>query len=94
MSDPAVEAAAHAFASEEGDDLMVASERDRRMLIDAAEFALAPIRELHRPEPCCDSNACGVVLCLSCLTVGTHYRAHWPCATARLAFSAEELEGK
>ena len=49
MSDPAVEAAARAFAQVEDDDLAYASERDTS--IAAAREALAPIRALHRKVP-------------------------------------------
>ena len=85
MSDPAVEAAARAFAQIEDDDLTYASERDKTALIAAAREALAPIRELHKRAYLNDNPYepaewdCG-----ECET-------HWPCATAKLIYPSEEL---
>lgn len=48
----------------------------------AAREALKPIRELHMPEP----YAQGPDYCAEC----DH---QWPCGTAKLIYTTEELEG-
>lgn len=47
----------------------------------AAREALKPIRELHKPH--CDGPRFGT-WCKTC-------RAEWPCPTAKLIYSTEEL---
>lgn len=53
----------------------------------AAREALAPIRKLHRPSDdechCCRH-------CLECGDIGTE----WPCDTARLIYTTEELNNE
>ncbi|ACI06458.1 hypothetical protein GUMBALL_84 [Mycobacterium phage Gumball] len=54
--------------------------RPNHDLIVAAREALKPIRELHYPEP--DDRA---PFCPECLV-------EWPCDTAKLVYTTEELE--
>ena len=50
--------------------------------MEAAREALKPIRELHRVERGEYEDECYCVECGN----------HWPCATAKLIYSSEELE--
>lgn len=92
MSDPAVDAAARAFAQVEDDDLAYASERDKSGFITAAREALAPIRDIHFPRDVYVRHmATGdVVTERACDHCGDGY-AEWPCATAKLIYPSEEL---
>ena len=82
MSDPAIEAARRAWAVR-GDE----SGEVTRLSVDAAREALAPIRDLHRPFVTNDPRSPHDVVCNHCLGPKV-----WPCATARLAYTTEELE--
>ena len=92
--DPAEEAARR--AAERGrltDDLMIPGLAVRAFGVDSAREALAPIRALHKPgteagyedEPYCET--CGHYDGLS--ADFTHQP--WPCDTARLIYTTEEL---
>lgn len=86
MSDPAVDAAARAFAQVEDDDLAYASERDKSGFITAAREALAPLRAKHQKVQRPD----GTYRCTSCRDAyGGH--ADWPTGTDRLIYPSEEL---
>ena len=54
----------------------------------AAREALKPIRELHQPI-----TMCGVTCCQRCRTPDGA-SASWPCATAKLVYTSEELSGE
>lgn len=75
MSDPAIEAADRAEAK------WTKSGPYRDLVADAARGALAPIRELHKPV---GSRVAKADLCVEC-------SVHWPCATAKLCYTSEEL---
>ncbi|QWY82049.1 hypothetical protein SEA_MARSHA_65 [Mycobacterium phage Marsha] len=77
MSDPAVEAAQRALAKFSGTNMY-----PRSLAPIAAREALKLVRELHRPSG--DECAC----CIDCLECGQL----WPCDTARVAYTSEELE--
>lgn len=78
-TDPAVEAAQRALNT----DRLRSDPIDAFTLAGARE-ALAPIRELHKPFVdechCCRH-------CVECGAIGTG----WPCDTARLIYTSEEL---
>lgn len=81
MSDPAVEAARRAFDKlwpDQGDFEFNFDSSTREYAVDAAREALAPLRELHRR----DGDYCW-----------TCDHTDWPCPTARLVYSADELGG-
>lgn len=84
MSDPAVEAAQRACSSYLHSRRTGNPDVDhpRRCLEAAAREALGPIRDLHRPEP----YAQGPDYCMGC-------DSKWPCETAKLAYTTEELMG-
>lgn len=76
--DPAVEAAQRAW---DGTDCHGFASQGHAMEA-AARAALAPIRELHKPYLChCDTPHHA---CEGCLE-------EWPCDTARLIYTSEEL---
>lgn len=83
MSDPAVDAAQRALESHTGGVLQMA---------DIAREALKPIRELHQPSwdncinACCSGKQCRLrsQICEHCYEL-------WPCPTAKLVYSTEEL---
>lgn len=83
MNDPAQEAArrattqAHGFERPKIPALALASARE----------ALNPIRELHRPV---NAHGTGRIVCGVCWDSMSDYM-RWPCATARLVYSEEEL---
>lgn len=86
MSDPAVEAATRAVQARGYGDIPA------QYMVFAAREALAPIRELHQAgEPFEDDNeyvrGIWVTNCREC-------RDDWPCATARLVYSSDELGGE
>ncbi|QED11197.1 hypothetical protein SEA_LOLAVINCA_6 [Mycobacterium phage LolaVinca] len=54
--------------------------RPNHDLIAAAREALKPIRELHQPRWKLSASICD------------HCRHSWPCDTAKLIYTAEELE--
>lgn len=87
-TDPAIEAARRA-------DFKTPSYQEYEYgdLIAAAREALKPIRELHKPVPCCPGDACDMLLCSTCHD--PHSRnlpMRWPCPTARLIYTTTELE--
>ncbi|UCR74427.1 hypothetical protein Ritam007_53 [Mycobacterium phage Ritam007] len=80
MSDPAVEAAARAwewYPVPKDIPLVV-----RSVPLAAAREALKPIRELHYPI---DEHGDSVEECSEC-------RHRWPCDTAKLIYTSEELQ--
>lgn len=81
--DPAVEAARLAISRfSTGTHLY-----PRSVAVEAAREALAPVRDVHRRfERVGYPGADGRVVCSHCLGP-----VDWPCATARLVYSAEEL---
>ena len=79
MSDPAVEAA---IRVRRGHPLCLSDHHADSCLTDAAREALKPIRELHKPHR---DPPTGIPLC-------AHDHAFWPCETARLVYSSEELD--
>lgn len=90
MSDPAEEARARAWhyrADHNWDD--------KTSGLAAAREALAPIRELHRPNT--DEHADTIIDCPRCITGPDHAIEcaecwdPWPCDTARLIYTSEEL---
>lgn len=83
MSDPAIEAAQRALESHTGGVLQMA---------DIAREALKPIRELHKPlfVEAQDATGTDAELCDVCRNE-RGYRVEWPCETAKLIYSAEEL---
>lgn len=76
MSDPAAAAARRALVTNRGHGNSTACE------IDSAREALKPIRELHKQAYRVDSPE---GMCC------THDGHRWPCPTARLVYSTEEL---
>ncbi|RPA65773.1 hypothetical protein EF294_03285 [Gordonia oryzae] len=80
MSDPAVEAAWRAFGALWPDQGHFEFDFDSKdyALLTAREMA-APIRELHKPR-----GSGRFQECIECHTP-------WPCATARLVYTEEEL---
>lgn len=87
MSDPAIEAARTAWRAELP---LVPAEHfigqtPPRNLTRAAREALKPIRELHTPEIVRSLDDEQWTECTSC------YGAHWPCETAKLIYTTEEL---
>lgn len=78
MSDPAKEAAKRVGAQPNG----VAAAAARR--------ALEPIRELHQSFEIGDSTGLFSTWCAHC-NDSTGHPSAWPCATARLVYSSEEL---
>jgi hypothetical protein len=96
VSDPAVEAAQRAHAEWYPNDGTVSL-----ISISAAREALQPIRELHKPRwdncmnACCSGEQCRnrTRLCEGgCDEYVNGEHDFWPCATALLVYSAEELE--
>lgn len=91
MSDPAVEAAQRAWASNEALDGIDYSPGEGGFwtpdaMEAAAREALKPIRELHVPVVHDDEHTSERwAECRECLG------AHWPCATAELIYTTEEL---
>lgn len=81
MSDPAVEAAQRVGFRD-------FPPKARGLAIDAAREAIQPIRQIHRAV---DAHGTGRMVCAWCWNSMSHY-ASWPCATARLVYSTEELE--
>jgi len=77
MSDPAIEAAERALVATRGHGRSTICE------IAAAREALNPLRELHSRN---SENECGI--CAG----GQGNGATWPCETAKLIYTAEELK--
>jgi len=89
MSDPAVEAALRAWIKPRGAWARPHFDPTNRLelaLTDAAREALKPIRELHRRYATNDPRSPYDVVCNHCLGP-----KQWPCLTARLVYSDEEL---
>lgn len=80
MADPAVEVAQRVWHAWTYTD---ASLKD--LAEAAAREALKPIRELHKPEVVRSPDDEQWTECAVC------YGSYWPCATARLIYSTEEL---
>ena len=83
MNDPAVEAAARDWAMYKDIPFDADSLHGKR-LIETAREALKPIRELHKAEGGGTPTGEYAVMCYEC-------QDYWPCATARLIYSSEEL---
>lgn len=79
MNEPAVEAAGRVW---DGDPKQLAHN-----LVDSAREALKPIRELHASKEMPPSRH---LRCQTCRDDFGH-SILWPCATARLVYSEEEL---
>lgn len=88
MSDPAIEAAQREWARKRGRGMLNYFKLDNPLessFINAAREALKPIRELHQPI-----TMCGVSCCQRCRGMNG-VLVSWPCATARLAYTSDEL---
>lgn len=77
MSDPAIEAAQRALLQSPNFPVGGYGEA-------CAREALKPIRELHKPRP--DRYAVQLTVCDGC-----GWTTKWPCATAKLIYTTEEL---
>ncbi|AEJ93022.1 hypothetical protein FDI16_gp047 [Mycobacterium phage Shauna1] len=91
MPDPAVEAAARAwewYPVPKDIPLDV-----RSVPLAAAREALEPIRELHHPRwSNCINACCSGEDCRLRDRVCEHCEVDWPCDTAKLIYTSEELE--
>ncbi|AIK67662.1 hypothetical protein VC69_gp047 [Mycobacterium phage Inventum] len=77
MSDPAIEAVERSLPYEyEADEVMA------DVAVRVAREVLKPIRELHHPI---DEHGDSVEECSEC-------RHRWPCDTAKLIYTSEELQ--
>lgn len=86
--DPAVAAARRALRDQFGKEFQLDDNHYTiRVRAAAAREALAPVRRLHQPTY---SHGRGAMGCSSCWATDGN-RATWPCATAELIYSAEEL---
>lgn len=84
-SDPAVEAAQRAWAAM-AQDMPWTDGGECEELVTAAREALAPIRELHQPHDGPWGRDCGTCYASS--------GVEWPCPTARLIYTDDELENQ
>lgn len=91
MTDPAIEATQRAIGK-------VQRSEPYRWAESGAREALAPLRELHRPfsRPASCYSRSNMITCYSrsnMITVCNHCLGprDWPCPTARLIYSTEEL---
>jgi len=82
VSDPAIDAAQRALVATRGHGNSTVCE------IEAAREALKPMRELHHPVTRDD----GAMGCDHCWNCPYDTNELWPCHTAYLAYSTEELE--
>ncbi len=82
MSDPAEEAAMRAWDAAGLDGPRLPMPRSVRI---AAREALAPLRELHHK-----GDEQGELVCVYCMG-HDGWHLDWPCDTARLIYSTEEL---
>lgn len=81
MADPVIDAAQRALAGHARRD------KSRQEAMEAAaREALQPVREMHRPYATNDPRSPYGVVCNHCLGP-----KQWPCPTARLVYSDEEL---
>lgn len=82
MTDPAIKAAQRV-------ELPRQVEHHRVAAVQGAREALKPIRELHKPGPISRLSTAwmvgGTAECTTC-------RRDWPCSTARLIYTTEELD--
>lgn len=78
MNDPAVEAGRRVCPGTDSPTVLSIF----RIAEAGAREALKPIRELHKPHP--GQHAAGSDVCGGC-------RLIWPCETARLVYTSEEL---
>lgn len=83
MSDPAIEAADRSLADKPAWDIEAYDWE--RVAITAAREALAPIRDLHQP-----ARDGAWTVCFHC-SLGASF-VPWPCATAVLVYTTDELE--
>ncbi|AHB29766.1 hypothetical protein GRADUATION_70 [Mycobacterium phage Graduation] len=87
MKDPAVEAAQRAWKAQYDLDTP-----PWPTAIVAAREALEPIRELHRPRwSNCINACCSGEDCRLRDRVCEHCEVDWPCDTAKLIYTTEEL---
>ncbi|BBY78911.1 hypothetical protein H7I53_18135 [Mycolicibacterium pulveris] len=98
MSDPAVEAAQRQLAAQFGHDwssMKLIVPTALRVRTEVAREALKPIRELHKPiwgncgHMCCSGEECRMRT-----RVCGHDYDEWPCDTAKLVYTTEELDGE
>lgn len=90
MSDPAIEAAQRAWHAEDDGphDGFVRAGR----LVVAAREALKPIRELHKTSwDNCINACCSGADCKHRTRICGHCWDQWPCDTAKLIYTTEEL---
>lgn len=85
MSDPAVEAAQRAWVGNVSAPAFDAPSDQNYWMVIAAREALKPIRELHKPITMCGVSCCQRCRAMNGAAVG------WPCETAKLAYTADEL---
>ncbi|MCF3939935.1 hypothetical protein [Gordonia tangerina] len=91
-TDPAIAAAQRAGTDDEGDYMgagMYSTVFD--FAEEAAREALAPLRKLHRKRTAGGEHYC--TECCHMPVTGSYELTYqpWPCATARLVYSTEEL---
>lgn len=80
MSDPAVDAARRAMKHDPHQGVSLYDIAEIR--VNAAREMAKPIRKKHRPI---DDYGDGILHCLTCSPV------RWPCDTAKLIYTSEEL---
>lgn len=85
MTDPAAEVAKKTWTGFAG-GTFTATDPEYLALLSAAREALAPVRDIHRPFTRDYPGGDGRTVCNHCLGP-----IDWPCSTARLAYSSEEL---
>ncbi|ATN88657.1 hypothetical protein SEA_DEMSCULPINBOYZ_62 [Mycobacterium phage Demsculpinboyz] len=87
MSDPAIEAVERSLPYEyEADEVMT------DVAVRVAREVLKPIRELHRPRwSNCINACCSGEDCRLRDRVCEHCEVDWPCDTAKLIYTSEEL---
>lgn len=91
MADPAIEAAQRAahIVSHDGRGNEINPWQGR---VFAAREALKPIRELHQPEwDNCINACCSGKECKNRTRICGHCWGEWPCDTAKLIYTTEEL---
>ncbi|UTN91516.1 hypothetical protein SEA_PERIWINKLE_62 [Gordonia phage Periwinkle] len=89
MSDPAEGAAQRAWDSTEGRPVSV-------QRVAAAREAMNPVRELHHPIREKWGLGGEADVCAHCLLTdrnGRRFHDLWPCDTARLVYTTEEIHG-
>ncbi|QOC55828.1 hypothetical protein SEA_JORGENSEN_69 [Mycobacterium phage Jorgensen] len=96
MSDPAVEAARQVWVKRYGAEALfgrsVENDGFGRPMVESAREVLKPIRELHRPRwSNCINACCSGEDCRLRDRVCEHCEVDWPCDTAKLIYTTEEL---